>query len=580
MLAGSAAAIAIPWQSGSSSAGSAFRIRVLPGDPDWPSDADWATLASAVGGRLERVAIRVDDADKARLSNPFYVHDQPQLTQSAGWLDAWTSEPSAYVVRAASAEDVAAAVRFARARRLCLIVKGGGHSYVGGSNARGSLLVWTHDMDGVETHDTFTPHGQAKPAGPAVTLGAGCLWGRVYDAVTTKLGRYVQGGGCTTVGVAGLIQGGGFGSFSKGFGLAAASLLQAEVVTADGAVRTVNEHRDPDLFWALKGGGGGTFGVVTKVTLRTHELPESFGAVRWTVRASSDASFLGLLDRFLEHCSSNLINPHWGEQVVATPENALIVELNYQGLTEAEARSAWRDVEAFVLAHPGDYQSRGLSVTPVPSRRYWDAAYFREHAPNAIRSDDRPGARPADFWWSGDGQQASAMVYSIVSAWMPAGLLKRAQRPRLAGAWFAASRKWTMAFHLNKGLAGASEATLAESRNTSINSQVVDAFALAITGSFGPVGERVLTPNRVADGRAKAAEVRSAIEELRRVAPNAGAYLSECDYFLENWREAAWGANSRRLEKIKRRYDPDDLFIVHHGIGSHRWSTDGLSRIA
>ena len=84
----------------------------------------------------------------------------------------------------------------------------------------------------------------------------------------------MQGGGCMTVGVAGLIQSGGFGSFSKAYGMAAASLLEAEVVTADGAVRIANACTNPDLFWALKGGGGGSLGVVTRLTLRTHELPD------------------------------------------------------------------------------------------------------------------------------------------------------------------------------------------------------------------------------------------------------------------------------------------------------------------
>ena len=87
-----------------------------------------------------------------------------------------------------------------------------------------------------------------------------------------------------TVGVAGLIQSGGFGSFSKQYGLAAASLLEAEVVTADGEVRIANACSHPDLFWALKGGGGGGFGVVTRVTLRVHPLPEDFGAVNMTIK--------------------------------------------------------------------------------------------------------------------------------------------------------------------------------------------------------------------------------------------------------------------------------------------------------
>jgi len=135
-------------------------------------------------------------------------------------------------------------------------------------------------MDQITLHDSFVPEGSGdtEPR-QAVTIEAGARWLPTYNAVTTKAGRYVQGGGCATVGVAGLIQSGGFGSFSKNYGLAAASLLQAEIVTADGKVLIANGSANPDLFWALKGGGGGSFGVVTKVTLATYELPVSFGRV-------------------------------------------------------------------------------------------------------------------------------------------------------------------------------------------------------------------------------------------------------------------------------------------------------------
>src|SRR5208337_3981242 len=101
-------------------------------------------------------------------------------------------------------------------------------------------------------------------------------------------GAYVQGGGCTTVGVAGLIQSGGFGSFSKHYGTAAAGLLEAEVVTADGKIRIANACTNPDLFWALKGGGGGSFGVVSKLTLRVRDLPEFAGGANFTIKARSD----------------------------------------------------------------------------------------------------------------------------------------------------------------------------------------------------------------------------------------------------------------------------------------------------
>src|SRR5580704_1625495 len=93
------------------------------------------------------------------------------------------------------------------------------------------------------------------------------------------------------LGVAGLIQSGGFGNFSKHFGLAAGGLLEAEVATADGKIRVANACNNPDLFWALKGGGGGSYGVVCTLTLRIHDLPEFFGSASFTIKATSDDAY-------------------------------------------------------------------------------------------------------------------------------------------------------------------------------------------------------------------------------------------------------------------------------------------------
>jgi hypothetical protein len=229
--------------------------RVRPGDPAWPSAASWDRLNREVGGRLIKVQSPLAACQNAptsaacsevfrKLKNPYYIGDQPGLTQTSGWVDAWTSAPSVYAVAATNSEAVVAAVNFARENNLRLVVKGGGHSYQGTSCSADSLLIWTRAMNSVALHDAFVAQGCAgkQAPQPAVTVGAGAIWAQAYDAVTTKGGRYVQGGGCTTVGVAGLIQSGGFGSFSKNSGLAAAALLEAEVVTADGAVRIAKGH--------------------------------------------------------------------------------------------------------------------------------------------------------------------------------------------------------------------------------------------------------------------------------------------------------------------------------------------------
>src|SRR5258706_13129465 len=196
--------------------------RVRPSDAAWPDAASWQALNDAVGGRLIKAhalfapcAAEPDGTDCSEvtnnLRNPFFLGDQPAGTQVSGWLDAWTPAPPVYAVAARNSSDVAAAVNFAREHELRLAVKGTGHSDQGTSDAADSLLVWTRAMNQVSLHERFVAEGcegKQEPV-PAVTAEAGAVWIDLYTAVTTEAGRYVQGGGCTDVGVPGLVQSGG-----------------------------------------------------------------------------------------------------------------------------------------------------------------------------------------------------------------------------------------------------------------------------------------------------------------------------------------------------------------------------------
>jgi FAD/FMN-containing dehydrogenase len=555
------------------------RSRVRPGTPGWPTEAQWADLKREVGGRLISGARPATQPLAQLLSNPFFVGDQVGLTQSSGWLGAWRSTPSVYAVHALNAADVAASVRFATKHNLRLVVKGGGHSYLGGSNAPDSLLIWTRAMDAIELHDAFVPESCKSPPVQAVSVGAGCIWGRVYRTVCVEAGRYVQGGGCTTVGVAGLVQGGGFGSFSKAFGIAAASLIEAEIVTADGKIRIVNACQDPDLFWALKGGGGGTFGVVTRLTLRTHRLPATLGGMTVAVQAQSDEAFERLLAVFLEFSRDALINPHWGERARATRDNRLSVDMSFQGLTANEARASWQHFLEKVDANPHDWKIvKPFQVLAAPGRDYWNADALAKVIPNDIKRNDGPGAPHGDYWWAGDGDQVGVYWDAYTSTWLPISLLSGSGTQRLARAWFEASRHWSVTLHFNKGLAGGSHETIAASRDTAMNPDVLDSFALAIiaTGQ-DPAFTGWSEPDRQ-KGEAKSAAVHAADRALRAAAPRAGSYLSECDFFLDDWKQAPWGEHWTQLEKIKQRYDPTGLFVVHHGVGSDNWSSNGFTR--
>jgi len=569
--------------------------RVGPSDPVWPSAADWEQLNREVGGHLIRVQSRLaacaDAADSAgcrevlkNLKNPYFIGEQPGLTQTSGWVDAWMSAPSAYAVVARNTADVVPAVNFARENNLRLVVKGSGHSYQGTSNAPNSLLISTRAMNSIVLHDAFVAQGcaGAAPPQPAVTVEAGGMWMHVYDAVTTEAGRYVQGGGCATVGVAGLIQSGGFGSFSKNYGMAASGLLETEIVTADRAVRIANACTNTELFWAIKGGGGGSLGVVTRLTLRTRELPAWFGVVFLTIKVTSDAAFRRLIGRFVGFYSESLFNPHWGESVAFRPSNILALTMVSQGLDKQQAEDVWPPFLDWIAESPQDFTlERAPLIAGLPAQRLWDADSTKEHASGLMMPDQRPGAPAGDVWWAGDAGQVGWFLHGYQSLWLPAAILQKERQEPFADALFAASRHWGVALHFNKGLAGAPPDAVADARDTAINPAVLTAFALAIIAAASPPAYPGIPGHEpdLTSARRDAAAIDMATGELRNLVPDGGSYVSESNFFECDWQRSFWGANYPRLQAVKATYDPDCLFFVHHGVGSEEWSDNGFTRL-
>lgn len=165
------------------------KTRVRPSDSLWPNSASWAKLNHDVEGNLLEVHSLFGSCETEpngaacldalkNIGNPYWIGDQPAGTEISGWLDAWMPAPSVYVIKARNAAHVAAGVTFARDNNLRLVVKGGGHSYLGTSNAPDSLLIWTRAMNKVTLHDGFAGKGCAGRIAPvpAVSAGAGAVW--------------------------------------------------------------------------------------------------------------------------------------------------------------------------------------------------------------------------------------------------------------------------------------------------------------------------------------------------------------------------------------------------------------------
>jgi FAD/FMN-containing dehydrogenase len=172
-------------------------------------------------------------------------------------------------------------------------------------------------------------------------------------------------------------------------------------------------------------------------------------------------------------------------------------------------------------------------------------------------------------------------VHGYQSAWLPAALLRGERQSRLADALFAATRHWAMALHVNKGLAGAPAEEVVAAQATAINPEVLDAFALAICAADGPPAYPGIAGHEpdLSSARRRAEAVARAMSEMRTLRPDAASYVSESDFFEADWARAYWGPNYPRLLAVKDAYDPEGLFIVHHGVGSERWSPDGFTRL-
>jgi FAD/FMN-containing dehydrogenase len=171
------------------------------------------------------------------------------------------------IARCSSSADVVAAVGFARAQDLPLSVYGGGHAVTGSAVVDGGVCV---DLRGMQDVTVDADARLARVAG-------GCTWGQV-DAATQEHGLAVTGGRVPDTGVAGLTLGSGSGWLERAYGFTCDSLVEAEVVTADGRVVLASDTENPDLFWGLRGGGG-NFGIVTRFTFRLHEVGMVLGGM-------------------------------------------------------------------------------------------------------------------------------------------------------------------------------------------------------------------------------------------------------------------------------------------------------------
>jgi FAD/FMN-containing dehydrogenase len=417
------------------------------------------------------------------------------------------------VARPLDTADVAAAVRWAVARDVALRARSGGHSYAGYSTLPDGLVLDLRKLGAVAVD---------RSSGIA-TIGAGAPLINVYTTLAAH-GRTIPAGSCPSVGIGGHALGGGMGLAGRAFGLACDHIVGATIVTAEARVRHVDEHHDPDLLWALKGGGGGNFGVVTELRLRTEQMPSSasyfFASWPWSSASEVIDTWIGWA-------------PHAPDGVTS------ILHLNAAGSSPSVQVSG---------QYIGSAAALGGVLAPLRA------------IPGASVSSGQDDYLRLQMVFAGCASDTFAQCHTVGT--FPGGTFPRAS--------FNAKSDYIdrpLSAAGRQALIAATEARIGQPGTGAI---LFDAYGGAINrvapGATAFVHRGDLCCVQYLSYGGGDGWLRSAYAGMRPYV-SGRAYQNYIDASLTGWQQAYYGANYRRLESIRRRVDPHHTFNFPQAIG-------------
>ncbi|XP_024541102.1 uncharacterized FAD-linked oxidoreductase ARB_02478 [Selaginella moellendorffii] len=548
-----------------------------PSESCWPSADAWKALNSSIAGRLlvpipAALPCYKDTFDNAscsiamsRWSDPSWRIDQAGAVQYANWellgedgcpLNTTAAKNGQcrrgnlpeYSVRAATAGDVQAAVRFAAKYRLKLKVRGGAHSYHGQSTEAGSMVVWTRDLRNISFSDDFRPAGcnAGQRGQSAVKVHAGDVWEDVYRAADTRKVVVVGAMSGTVAAAGGYVQGGGHGPISHMFGLAADNVLEFEVVTADGELVVANACQNQDLFWALRGGGGGTFGVVVSATYRTFPAFSRVIGTFVSIIPANAPSLLEVTRHFIE-IQGALSDENWAGYFEIRRERLFFGYL----IPNGEASQVNETLGGF-LSYVRQQQGLTIQVANVkefPSFLVWrqaaSCAFFGAQCVESTGHNLQIASRliPRETMEKSPMELAQALVNvldngigRIIGCFVAGGKVAEEQDNAVNPVWRKALWQLVLPTSWLEG--------------TSLMEQDVKTKALTHANSL-----------------------------LRDLTQESGAYLNEADFNEPNWQESFFGVNFERLKSIKKVVDPNKLFRLTFIRIAKKKSTESFSSV-
>ena len=526
----------------------------------WPKSDEWQTFNQSINGRLITAQptsffcsgnppdLAVCSMALNQWTNASWRGDLAGAMQNFNWENSTCTEVGDNVtctqgsvprlaVDATTPAHVQETIRFVRKHNLRLVMKTTGHDYLGRSTAADALLLWLHHMKSIEVIEGYSSCDGTSYDKP-VRVAAGVQWGEVY-AWLARYNRIAIGGASATVGAAGgYLQGGGHGPLTRWKGLAADQILEFEVVTADGERRRVNACENQDLFWALRGGGAGTYAAVLSVTLRTYPSPSMTSAL-YLVYASTEARYARFIHDFVQYLPT-LADAGWAGYFYLTDRNLSIAFFAPNGNFTQD-----QEVIDRLIRNNSDLEFTRSLVLPFPSF----FAFF-----DAILKESNPTG--------GNVLLGSRLI--------PEQLVR--DKPSHVAEAFLRARG------------------LSDYQSVLIGHMVAGgrAASTSIDNSVNPVWRQALLHMVYAQGWSQEAtsdeldlakvRLRTTVNILETITGNvsSASYMNEADPNEPNWQEKFFGSQAiyDRLKSIKRNVDPDGLFVCSNCVGSDEWSDD------
>lgn len=422
-----------------------------------------------------------------------------------------------------SERDVIEAFKFSTCSGKKLVIKNSGHDYLTRSSGRDTLSLWTRNLRSMHYSADFAPCGSKNTARryKAITVGAGVNFDEAYE-FAQKNNVTILGGYSPTVGVSGgWIQNGGHSILSPVYGLGIDRVLEFKIVTPDSVYRTANEFQNPDLFWALRGGGGGTFGVVLE---STHYVEPAIRFVSANIKFPGNST--NMLP-FMDIVVNNTLKwgqEGWGGHITG---NTLVNVSPFLSIKEAEVSLA--SVITYAKANGG-------SAT-IEEFTSWYPFYekYVKTSSVAVGVTRFPGSRliPRSIFKTVEGRKNLMDYFGIIQS--------LGQTPYIPVVG-------PVLYNYTEGSTSASPAWRE---------------AIWELGSGASWEWNATLPTR----KQKIQSIQNMTAVIEGITPGSGAYSNEANPFTTHWVEAWWGDNYEKLASIKNKYDPKGLLSCWKCVG-------------